>query len=375
VSIRSLAANAALTLMSLLAALTAAELILRYGMSAERLVPNAPETPALNERRNALRFLEKNRDRVTISASGHDRWLGWDTGHPETRVRGRSTVQPAPGLRAVALGDSFVWGNEVTEEENFSALLDQADNGLQVLNMGVPGYGIDQAILKYERHGAAYEPDVVILGIYVSDYERSTVAFTAAPKPLFMMAGDQLRLTNAPVPAPPVAFEQIADSLSGHLYLSEFISSRLPDARQTPEAFFDTADEVIGRLFERLRDGLDHDQRLLILHIPRGESFRDPDPFHQQMDARLRGLYADLQLQVVDLTRTFTDEASSAEVPERFYRVRSSGSVGHLNPAGHQQAADALSQALSLPSADRQPALAFPGQPSIMPTARRSDWR
>ena len=89
-----------------------AELLLRFAVSPERLVPNAPETPALNERRNELRFLAKNADRTADSFSPHDRWLGWDAGHPETRVRGRATVPPTGTMRAVALGDSFVWGNE-----------------------------------------------------------------------------------------------------------------------------------------------------------------------------------------------------------------------------------------------------------------------
>jgi hypothetical protein len=346
---KQLLANVALTVVSLCVALAAAELFLRYGMDAERLVPNAPETPALNERRNALRFFEKNRNRATLGSTGHDRWLGWDTGDPETRVRDRQIVPAAHALRAVTLGDSFVWGNEVAANENFSALLDQANNGLQVLNMGVPGYGIDQSILKYERYGRAYQPDVIILGIYVPDYERSTVAFTAAPKPLFLMVDDTLMLTNSPVPAPGTALDQIRDSLSGQLYLREFIANRLPGVRQPAERFFETADEVIGRLLRRLRDGLDRDQKLLIVHIPRGESFTRPDGFHQEMGLRLRSLYDDLGLQVVDLATEFNREVPAVNVAESFYRVRDSGSVGHLSPPGHVLTARAISRALSLP--------------------------
>jgi lysophospholipase L1-like esterase len=348
VSLKALATNALLAVLSLGAALAAAEAILRYGMSLERLVPNAPETPALNERRNALRFLEKSREKGSVSSSGHDRWLGWDTGHPATRVRDRARIPPATGLRAVALGDSFVWGNEVAGDENFAALLNRANNGLEVLNMGVPGYGIDQAILKYERHGADYRPDVVILGIYVSDYERSTVALTAAPKPLFVLLDDQLVLTGSPVPPPGAVLDRIEQSLSGVFYLREFVTSRLPGARQTPDEFFDTSDRIIGRLLERLRNGLEPGQRLLIVHIPRGESFATPDPFHQQMSEHLTDLYRTLGLSVVDLEEIFVAGAAGRPVAERFYRVRQSGSVGHLNPAGHAAAAEAIARKLSL---------------------------
>ena len=59
-------------------------------------------------------------------------------------------------------------------------------------------------------------------------------------------------------------------------------------------------------------------------------------------------LYRSLGLDVVDLTDEFTRAATGEPVAERFYRVRDSGSVGHLNPAGHAVAARAISRALSL---------------------------
>ena len=92
VSVTGILANTLLLATSLLVTLAAAELWLRYGMSPERLVPNAPETPTLNERRNALRFYGKQRERAKMG--GHDRWLGWDAGDDVTRVRGRRTIPP-----------------------------------------------------------------------------------------------------------------------------------------------------------------------------------------------------------------------------------------------------------------------------------------
>jgi hypothetical protein len=346
VSLKGIIANGLLLAVSVLATLAAADLILRFGMSPERLVPNAPETPALNERRNALRFYARQRERATFG--GHDRWLGWDAGHPDTRVRGRPSIGPseADHLRIIALGDSFTWGNEVAAEENFAYLLNRADNGLEVLNMGVPGYGIDQMVLKYERHGADLAPDLVILGIYVSDYERTTVAFTAAAKPLFQVVGEQLLLTNSPVPAPATALARIEDSLEGRLFLSEFVTSRLPGARQTQADFFDAADELVAGLLRRLRNRLGDDQCLLVLHIPRGESFTRPDPFHQEMSARLRAVYRRLGLTVVDVEQFLASTTAREEIPERFYRVRESGSVGHLNPEGHLAIAEALTDAI-----------------------------
>ncbi len=342
ISLKSIIANTLLLAVSLLIAVGVAELVLRFGMSPERLVPNAPETPALNERRNALRFYARQRERIAFG--GHDRWLGWDSGNADTRVRGRETVDPPTNgnFRIIALGDSFTWGNEVAADENFAHLLDVADNGLEVLNMGVPGYGIDQMVLKYERHGARLMPDLIILGIYVSDYERSTVAFTAASKPLFQVVGDELVLTNNPVPPPAVVVEQIGRSLRGRLHLQAFVENRLPGTRQDMESFFNDSDQLVGRLLHRLKDGLRTDQRLLVLHIPRGESFTKPDPFHQEMSSRLRSLYQRLDLEVLDVEALLAGIVPPEAVPERFYQVRESGSVGHLNPAGHAVLAEAI---------------------------------
>lgn len=347
---RALLANGALIALSLLTSLALAEGLLRFGMESTRLVPNAPETPVLNQRRNELRFLERNRDSEQMG--GHDPVLGWDAGPPATRVRGRQSVPAKSGRRAVALGDSFVFGNEVDADENFAALLDQAANGLEVLNMGVPGFGIDQSYLKYAHFATQYDADVVLFGIYVSDYERSTVAFTNGAKPLYQVhaeaPGAAVVLTNQPVPSPAAELERIRGSLKNRSYLLEFLSNRLPGARQTDAAFFNAADQLIEHILRRLRDSLRPDQRLLILHIPRGEAFSDPDPFHQEMSRRLKASYDRLNLQSLDLAGAFLRQVPAAEVARAYYVVRASGSVGHLNPAGHRLAAAAISARLDL---------------------------
>lgn len=325
--------------MSLLFSLALAEVFLRYAMEVTRLVPNAPETPMLNQRRNELRFLERNSGRDPDELQSHDPLLGWDAGPKNTRVRGIRVIPPRTGLRAVALGDSFVFGNEVEADQNFAALLDREDNGLEVLNMGVPGFGIDQSFLKYQHFASRHQPDVVIFGIYVSDYERSTVAFTAAAKPLFQATGNRVSLGNQPVPAPAAELRRIRQSLASQSYLLEFVRHRLPSARQPASAFFDTSDRVIAHILARLRDTLTPDQQLLIVHIPRGESFASPDPFHQEMSARLLAIYQELGLAVLNLGDAFLREVASEDVARTYYVIRDSGSIGHLNPPGHRLAA------------------------------------
>lgn len=330
--------------------------LLRVAFTPADLVRATPTLPELNQRHNELDYWLRYRERPASELAGHDPLLGWDAGTGDSRVRGKTVLPPKAGLRAVAVGDSFVFGNEVAAEETFAALLDQADNGLEVLNMAVPGYGIDQSYLKYRHFGAPLNPDVVLFGIYVSDYERSTVAFTAAAKPRFVLDGSSVVLTNQPVPSPAAELERIGGSLTGRWHLAllaDNLTARL--ARNDPAAYFTSSDRIIGHLLRTLRESLGPEQRLLVIHFPRGESFLDPDPLHQEMHRRLLGLYEAQSIEHIDLSREFPAVLPASEVAEAFYVVRPSGSVGHLNPEGHHRVAALISRRLGLPTADQAP--------------------
>ncbi|MGE0621360.1 MAG: GDSL-type esterase/lipase family protein [Pseudomonadales bacterium] len=319
---------------------------LRLLLDVDELLPNEPSKPALNERRNELRFYVENRDRSADSLGGHDPWLGWDSSYGESRVRGVAVIPPKSGTRAVALGDSFVYGNEVGPEENFAALLDRADNGLEVLNLGVPGYGIDQSWLKYLRHGEPLDPDIVIFGIYVADYERATVAFTAAAKPLFAERDGGWVPTGQPVPAPAESLARIARSLEGRSRLLDFFRYRLAAIPDTTASFFTHGDAIARHVLGSLAIAVLPGRRLLIVHIPRGESFTAKDPFDAAMNDHLLAIYRELSLPVVDLGAEFLARTAADEAAARYYVVRESGSVGHLNAQGHRVAAAAIGSAL-----------------------------
>ena len=64
------------------------------------------------------------------------------------------------------LGDSITFGTGVGDDETFSHLLDALPD-LEVLNLGVDGYGTDQELIRLEREGLAFGPQVVILNFCV----------------------------------------------------------------------------------------------------------------------------------------------------------------------------------------------------------------
>lgn len=120
-------------------------------------------------------------------------------------------AQPAPGvLRIAAFGDSFVHGDEVATDETWEAALERALPGTEVLNYGVGGYGLDQALLRYEREGARLSPHVVLFGVITDDVLRGVNVFRPffAPttghvltKPRFLLDGaGTLELLPNPLP-------------------------------------------------------------------------------------------------------------------------------------------------------------------------------
>jgi lysophospholipase L1-like esterase len=191
----------ALLLVSLGLAVAAAEIVLRPSPGGR---PRRVEAPEL---------------------SRPDRLLGWSP-LPGARTRLRSPgefdvavrinrqgfradreypLDLPPGIRRiVAVGDSFTFGNGVEVEDAFPSLLERRLPATEVINLGVPGYGVDQQLLMLESRGLRFRPDVVLLGLHTPDVFRNTQAFHGQhAKPLFRLGKDGgLVLTGVPVPPP-----------------------------------------------------------------------------------------------------------------------------------------------------------------------------
>jgi len=110
--------------------------------------------------------------------------------------------------RILAIGDSFTFCSEVDAADSWPVLLEQGlGGGAEVLNLGVPAFGIDQAVLRYEQAGSRERPDRVILGLFPDDLPRHVNVFRCMlqesdwplSKPRFLMRSDgTLELLNVP---------------------------------------------------------------------------------------------------------------------------------------------------------------------------------
>lgn len=126
--------------------------------------------------------------RVTLNARGY---------------RGRELPLPKPGdrKRVVVLGDSIAFGYGVADEEAFPHLLNVRNNGLEVVNLGVEGYGPGQELLVLQREGLREDPDVVVLAVCLrNDFVDAVLPVAlydgVTPRPRFRLVEDRLVLDD-----------------------------------------------------------------------------------------------------------------------------------------------------------------------------------
>ena len=78
--------------------------------------------------------------------------------------------KPEGVFRILVLGDSFMEANAVKLEESFHRQVEKlaraAGKNVEVINMGVAGYGTLQEYLVFEHFGRLYQPDLVLVGFY-----------------------------------------------------------------------------------------------------------------------------------------------------------------------------------------------------------------
>ena len=118
------------------------------------------------------------------------------------------SAEPRP-CRIAIVGDSFTFGENVAFEDTWGNVLESAlQSHCQVLNFGVPGFGVDQMYLRYLRDVRPWHPDIVILA-FISDNVARTMgvySFLTFPdagvpftKPRFVIHNDELQIINRPL--------------------------------------------------------------------------------------------------------------------------------------------------------------------------------
>lgn len=116
--------------------------------------------------------------------------LGWETIPGKTVSNGKITYTTnAVGMRSeevdssrghiLMVGDSVAFGLGVNNDETVSHYLEKEEKvaslGYQVLNMGVPGFGIGQYYLNLKRHIGKLNPKLIVLILYTTNDLDETI--------------------------------------------------------------------------------------------------------------------------------------------------------------------------------------------------------
>lgn len=286
--------------------------------------------------------------------------------------------------RILVLGDSFAEGYTVDFEELFSEKMKARLNAdcpgkYEVINSGTGGWSTDQELLYFENHGAEYQPDLTILFFCTNDpWYNIQPKYWRGSKPLFVMDGDSLRLTNVPVPTlSDLSFYEKTKTWG--LENSEFLRSlkrakdklkyasaenAVPDEwlvfRKDDLPEVEKSWEVTAALLRRLRQKTEAaGSKLLVFYIPEkteihprarerffSEYSLNPDFFDLGKPARkLSGTCDSLHIPLIDPTREFIARAK-ADSSQYFYFEKD----WHWNQAGHAVVGEVLGRYLGCPA-------------------------
>jgi lysophospholipase L1-like esterase len=304
----------------------------------------------------------------------YDEGIGWvnregaegmykpGTGIPHTPVRinahgmrgGGVTGGKPPGVkRVLVLGDSNAFGYGVDEAGSFPEVLSRSlPEDYEVLNLGVFGYGTDQAALLLKRNGIGFSPDVVVVGFSAGDLSDNMNSINAGyPKPYFTVEKGGLVRRNIPVPREsPFMRASTRSALTSLLYehshLYRFVHARLMKtskylAGSVPEM---SEEEGMG-VTAALIMGMDafcraEGCRLAVLLISHGQWI---DALRVKPDLRvgyypvLKGILTRMGIPVIDTTEKFVQGPAGL-----FFRE----DPVHLTPAGNEAAGEALFEGL-----------------------------
>jgi hypothetical protein len=237
-----------------------------------------------------------------------------------------SVEKPPSVLRVEVFGDSFAFGTDVGDESTYSAVLERILPHAEVLNFGVKGYGLDQALLRFRKEGPAFDPDVVVIGFVSALVLRDAQSFTFHPKPRFVLRDDKLVLEGVPV-------QTIEEAVRSYEWSSRIVDVwRMLTVTLVPD---DPVEEPL--LVEFVAEIRATGARAVIVRYPVLEEIGRESLY----TTTFRDACAQTGATCIDTCPAF-DAANANGV------VLSAPGANHFNAAGHRIVAGALADALSV---------------------------
>lgn len=212
-AVRRLLTNVGLAIGALLATVLGLELVLQLAMPVLYRPRVTKIDPVLGWYHQASvstqSALEGHSYRESYNADGY-------------RSPDHTWAKPPGSRRVVVLGDSFVDGSEVGDEELLTWQLQQSLGDVEVVNLGVYGYATAQELVTLETVAFRYEPDLVVLVTVPNDFPGNlqNVSYFG-PAPRYLLDGDSLRFESTASAPARSAFRSSNLPLPGMRFLHE----------------------------------------------------------------------------------------------------------------------------------------------------------
>jgi len=291
-------------------------------------------------------------------ASRYDASLGW-TGIPDANVPdmygpGRYVRTNSQGyrnadeftqhvdnrrIRMLCSGDSFTYGQGVANDEVWCNRLSALDPRLETVNLGMPGYGVDQMYLRYLEARTTLEHQIHIFAFIGGDLIRmGNREQNHFGKPVLHLDGDRLVVGNTPVPRLRWSLTRLLDRADFRLWevCRKIMGRLLPGPAATPD-IMNTIGPVAERtLLEIDRLGREQQVTTVFVFLPTDLNVGKDKPWHTwtlETMARHKLYFYDLTPLIRELP---------AHTAAGFFIPRGQVAEGHYTAAGNAWVADAL---------------------------------
>jgi hypothetical protein len=277
----------------------------------------------------------------------------------EGGLRSNGEQRRPSGAAILAVGDSFTFGDEVSDRETWPARLESLLSR-PVLNGGVFGYGLDQIVLRAEQLLEQTDAQTLIVSFTADDVRRCEYAYRYAWKPWFEVVDGALELRGVPVPEPgaPPPGEALWRRALRHSFLGDLVMRRLdPQGWMIPSSLRVHRQGVsVGRLLvDRLADVAAARDMTLLLVFQWHPLSKSASAMPVLERARKRRVPL-LRLEPA-LARVIADDPQGAGAYFRIeHRPGRVVAVGHLTDLGNQLTARLIAQRLELLEGGTMPA-------------------
>lgn len=275
---------------------------------------------------------------------------------------------PRDKYRVICTGDSFTLGVGVDNDHTWCHLLTVLEPRLEAVNMGQPGYGVDQAYLLYKRAGSQLDHNAHLFALIGPDIDRMQSAqFQGYDKPLLDLEKGALVVGNVPVPRRSYILPWLTDrkAIFNTLRSAELARLFRHAARAQPPISSELAKNDDGSrktrdilrllLLDLKRLNKERGSELIIVYLPALSDFQPGGP--GAWSEWLREEAQALELPLIDVLGRF--QALAREDALNMFILPGQGTypgVNHLNERGNAFVAKLIYEELKVrPAIARHP--------------------